>query len=296
MRQSDTVYLLDSSIYIFQAWFGIPDRFQDAHGRPVNAVYGYLKTLLAQLQALNPVYMLAAFDESLFSGFRHTLYQPYKANRALPDDDLARQLHLCRALTQLIGVHCVGDEVYEADDWLALGAQTARLSGLRSIVLTRDKDLAQLITPGDLWWDWSADIQRDHPALQAHWQVRPEQIADLLALTGDSADNIPGVPGVGDKSARALVQHFHNLENLYANLEAVREMNVRGANRLYTALLDTEEDAFLFRELIRLHPPPHALPLNNLRFNAVSPDTLLAYLDAQGLGAAFHNLVKRHYA
>ena len=73
-------------------------------------------------------------------------------------------------------------------------------------------------------------------------------------------------------------------------------MNVRGANRLYTALLDTEEDAFLFRELIRLHPPPHALPLNNLRFNAASPDTLLAYLDAQGLGAAFHNLVKRHYA
>lgn len=296
LRHSDTVYLLDSSIYIFQAWFGYPDHFHDDEGRPVNAVYGYLKTLLSQLARLKPAYMLAAFDESLFSGFRHQLYPDYKANRALPDDSLAWQLHLCREVTAQMGVHCVGESVYEADDWLALGAHVARQAGCSATVITRDKDLAQLVGEGDLWWDWAGNIQRDYAAMIEHWQVQPHQIPDLLALMGDSADNIPGVAGVGAKSARLLIGHYGSLEHLYADLDSVQTLAVRGAQRLYRALLDTEEQAFLFRELIRLHPPEQPLALPQLTVAPVQPEAILHYMDSVGLGTAFHNLVKRHYA
>lgn len=296
MRQSDTVYLLDASIYIFQAWFGYPDRFHDAEGRPVNAVYGYLKTLLAQLSHLQPCYMLAAFDQSLFTGFRHQLYPDYKANRALPDDSLARQLRLCQELTALAGLHCVGDSVYEADDWLALGAQTAARAGLPHVVITRDKDLAQLVGVGDCWWDWSGNIQRDAEGVRQAWLVEARQIPDLLALMGDSADNIPGVPGVGAKSARPLVQHFGNLENLYSNLDEVLTLPVRGVQRLYNVLQGTEEQALLYRELIRLHPPGQALPLTDLERSDPGPDPLLALLRQEGLGKPFVKLVTDHYA
>lgn len=296
LRQSDTVYLLDSSIYIFQAWFGYPDHFHDAAGRPVNAVYGYLKTLLSQLNTLQPRYLAAAFDESLFSGFRHELYPLYKANRALPDEDLAHQLHLCRQLTECLGVHCLGDAVYEADDWLALGAQTAVAAGLPTVIVTRDKDLAQLVGPKDLWWDWSADLKRDQTALQDHWQVAPDRIPDLLALMGDSSDNIPGVAGIGVKTAKTLLQHFASLESLYADLDAVAALPVRGAARWCRILQNTEDDAFLFRELIRLHPPPHPLPLQALEFAPAPLAKLLEHLDTAGLGKAFRNLVTQFYA
>ena len=296
LRQSDTVYLLDSSIYIFQAWFGYPDYFHDASGRSVNAVYGYAKTLFSQLRTLNPVYLLAAFDESLFSGFRHELYPDYKANRALPDEELAHQLYLCRRLTELSGVHCVGDSVYEADDWLALGAKVAVAGGLKTAVITRDKDLAQLVRPGDLWWDWAAGKQRDYQALREHWTVLPEQIPDLLALMGDSSDNIPGIAGIGEKSAKALLHHLGNLENLYGDLDSVLGLEMRGVRRLYNALQDTEEEAFLFRELIRLHPPPQHLTLQDMILEPVPSDRILDFFDQEGLGAAFRNLVTQHYA
>jgi len=136
----------------------------------------------------------------------------------------------------------------------------------------------------------------DYAAMMAHWQVQPHQIPDLLALMGDSADNIPGVAGVGAKSAQALIGHFGNLENLYADLDAVQGLGIRGAKRLYQALLDTEEQAFLFRELIRLHPPEQALELPQLAVTPVQPDAILNYIDTVGLGVEFRNLVKRHYA
>jgi len=296
LKRSDTVYLLDASIYFFQAWFGYPDYFHDAGGRPVNGVYGYLKTLLTQLRQWQPRYLLAAFDESLFSGFRHQMYPDYKANRALPDEALAWQLNLCRQLTQQLGICCVGDTVYEGDDWLALGAQVARSADLPINVVTRDKDLAQLVKPGDLWWDWAAGDERDYAALCQHWEVRPQQIPDLLALMGDSADNIPGVAGIGARSARRLLQEFADLEALYGNLDAVVQLEVRGARSVYNALLARAEQALLFRELIRLHPPEQALRLEQLTWQPPSAASLIEFLDAQGLGAQFRNLVSQHYA
>lgn len=295
LKQSDTVYLLDSSIYIFQAWFGYPDYFQDEQGRSVNAVYGYMKTLLSQLHAIEPTYMVAGFDESLFSGFRHHMYPAYKANRALPDKALAYQLQLCKELTELLGIVCLADPTYEADDWLALAAQAARKANMKSVVITRDKDLAQIVQPGDQWWDWSGKNMRGYDSLQAHWAVLPSQIPDLLALAGDAADNIPGVCGVGDISARALIQHYGSLESLYSYLDGVLVLPIRGAKRLFHVLEDTEDDAFLYRELIRLHPPETKLALSDMKIQPPRTEDVRLYLQDKGLGRAFTNMLSQFY-
>ena len=232
MANSPTLHLLDASIYIFRAWFGYPDSIRDKQGRPVNAVLGYWRQLLAGLKAEQPEYMLAAFDESLFSGLRHQLYPDYKANRALPDDDLARQLSLCRTLTEAVGLACHGSRVYEADDILYSGAKLARDAGFRVNVISRDKDLAQIVAPGDAWSDWAANQQWDHARLVAHWGVDPARIPDVLALAGDAVDNIPGVPSIGLKTAVALIQHFGDLSALLDNLEQVPLLPIRGAARI----------------------------------------------------------------
>lgn len=174
MVKSKPVYLLDASIYIFRAWFGLPDNIRDARGRPVNAVLGYWRLLVQQLAQLQPDFCAAAFDESLFSGFRHQLYPAYKSNRALPDEDLAYQLDLCRLLTAHLGISCHSSTVYEADDVLATLAGIVRSEGLAKsearaeseglavAVISRDKDLAQIVTPGDCWrsWGWVTHLQR----------------------------------------------------------------------------------------------------------------------------------------
>ena len=293
LRDSDTVYLLDASIYIFRAWFGYPDHYHDAAGRPVNAVYGYLRTLLSLLDRQQPEFMLAAFDEGLFRGFRHQLYPAYKANRALPDQNLAWQLFLCRRLTEKLGICCRGDAIYEADDWLALGAGVAREQGFPLAVITRDKDLAPLVTDRDLLWDYGADRQMDRAALEQHWQVPVAAIPDLLALMGDSADNIPGIAGVGRQSAVQLIQHYGSLESLYGNLEQVAQLPVRGATRLARLLEGSMEQALLFRELIRLRPPRQPLTLTQLQTRAWDPEYLQALLKALELGQPFLSLVKR---
>lgn len=287
MTQSDTVYLLDASIYIFRAWFGYPDRFFDAENRPVNAVYGYLRTLLTSITRLQPGYMVAAFDVSLFSGIRHQIYPGYKANRALPDPSLAYQLDLCRLLTQAAGISCLADQHYEADDLIDWAAVTARQQGRKVVVISRDKDLAQVVAPGDELWDWSDDRMLDYQQLIAHWGLKPDQIADFLALAGDASDNIPGIAGIGKKTALALLQAFGSLEGLYGNLAAVETLPVRGARSLAGKLEFSRDQAMMYRELTRLHHPDSALPPEELVVQKADPVVMLALVKQLGLGAAF---------
>ncbi|MEZ5510125.1 MAG: 5'-3' exonuclease H3TH domain-containing protein [Gammaproteobacteria bacterium] len=287
MANSDTVYLLDASIYIFRAWFGYPDSIVDQHGRPVNAVYGYWRQLLQGIEQRTPRYLLAAFDESLFSGFRHQLYPDYKANRALPDAALAHQLDACRRLTDALGVTTRSSQVYEADDVLATAANVARTAGFAVDVVSRDKDLAQIVTPGDAWSDWASGISHGHAALHEQWGVPPAAIPDLLALTGDAVDNIPGVPKVGKKSATVLLQHFGDLENLFSRLDEVLSLPLRGARTLADQLAAHQQEALLYRELIRLHQADCAIEADDLQRREVDADQVLAVLQDLDLGNAF---------
>lgn len=293
LLSDSTVYLLDASIYIFQAWFGVPDRFHDQQGRPVNALYGYFRQLLQQYHLLSPQYMLAAFDESLFSGFRHQLYPDYKANRALPDDALVYQLRLCREITEVMGIPCVSDQVYEADDLLAWGAKTARQFELSCTVISRDKDLAQIVFQNDTWWDWSQSQRLSCSDLQQYWKVSLQSLPDLLALSGDAADNIPGVKGIGLKTAQILLQHFGCLEDLFTDLEDVLDLPVRGSNRIKRILSEADTDAYLFRELIRLRAPDRALPIAGITTRPCEWDNVRYWIRQKGLGAEYLALLDR---
>ena len=235
----------------------------------------------------------------MFSGFRHQLYPTYKANRALPDEALAYQLELCRLLTAALGIPCRSSRVYEADDLLATATSLARAHGLPVTLLTRDKDLAQLVMPGDFWWDWSGGLPQDHAALCERWQVPPARIPDLLALAGDAVDNIPGVKGIGIQSATKLIRHFGDLENLYSHLDARPALPLRGGARLQRALQAQQHEAFLFRELIRLHEADdldEPISLAGLQLDSPDLPYLRALIGELQLGRAFLTPLERYFS
>ncbi len=237
--------------------------------------------------------MLVAFDESLFSGFRHTLYPTYKANRALPDPDLAYQLMLCRELAEALGLCCRSSEVFEADDVLYSGAVVARGMGAWVEVVTRDKDLAQIVGAGDHWSDWHSGDRLDWQQLTLRWGVAPAQIPEVLALAGDAVDNIPGIPRIGLKTAVTLIGHFGDLESLFCRIDEVATLPVRGGTKLGEHLMNYSEQALLFRELIRLHQADCEIAAEDLVWTLPRARLINDLLEFRRLGPGFQQAWER---
>ncbi len=235
-------YLIDASVYVFRAYYSMPDDMVDGEGNPVNALYGFCRFLGDFMEQVTPEYIAVAFDESTTTNFRTDIYPEYKANRDPAPDDLKRQFEQCRRFTRAIGLMNVSNPLYEADDLIGTLVEHGRRKGRSSTVVTRDKDLAQLIARDDVFWDFAGRGKIEYDGVPDVFGVWPEQIADFLALAGDAVDNIPGVPGVGKKTAGALLKHFGSLEKIYANLDKVHEVNVRGAKTL-GAKLETHKGA-----------------------------------------------------
>ena len=254
MTQQPRVWLIDASVYIFRAWFSMPDRWYSADGMPLNALVGYAGFLHDALAQTAPdIHLAAAFDESLGSCFRNELYPGYKASRELPDAALAFQLDACRAITERAGIPCFSGPRYEADDYIATLARLAREAGIPVTVLTRDKDLGQLLLDDeDCWWDFAADLKLDRPGFQARFAVAPEQFADYLGLVGDAIDDIPGIPGVGPKTAAGLLQAFGDMEGIAAGAARIAGLPLRGAKSLWGKLEPHWEQALLSRQLAQL--------------------------------------------
>ena len=258
---SPCLYLVDSSIYIFRAYFSMPDRFFDSKERPINAVYGFTHFLLDLLlhSDLQQDFVGLAFDESLDTGFRHQLYPDYKANRALPDEDLAYQLQLCYELAEGLGLYCVASEEYEADDLIASMHQKFALGKryqgklANCCIVTRDKDLAQLIQGSDQLWDFAKNEFWSQQALTETWGFSTEFISDFLAIAGDSVDNIPGVPGVGKKTATELIARFSGIDRLYQEIDDIAALKgLRGASKLQEKLQNYESEVRLYHQLTQL--------------------------------------------
>jgi len=205
-------YLIDASVYIFRAYYSMPDDMVDREGNPVNALYGFSRFLGDFMEQVTPEYIAVAFDESLTTNFRTSIYPEYKANRDPAPDDLKRQFEQCRRFSRALGLMDVSDPMYEADDLIGTLVEHGRRQGRPSTVVTRDKDLAQLIAREDVFWDFAGRGKIGYDRVPEVFGVWPEQIADFLALAGDSVDNIPGVPGVGKKTAGALLGHFGSLD------------------------------------------------------------------------------------
>ena len=249
MAKRRTQYLVDASMYIFRAWFSMPDSMVDKDGWPVNAVYGYTAFLCQLIENHQPEYIAAAFDESLAKCFRNEIYPDYKANRESAPEELKRQFRLCRKVSELMGLSCYSSKRYEADDLIGTLAHKMRKQDFRSVIVSGDKDLAQLLEGADQLFDYAKDIRYSQKHIREKFGVKPSQMIDLLALAGDAVDNIPGVPGVGNKTATALLEKFSSLENLYKRLNKVETMSLRGANRIMKLLEEHKESAFMSQEL-----------------------------------------------
>lgn len=249
------VFLVDASIYIFQAYFSPNLEIIADDGRDISALYGFAQFLLRFLRQARPQHVAIAFDESLFCGFRHTLYPDYKSNRVLPDEDLARQLQACADLCRLLGIQAFGSKVYEADD--IIGTLSARMRVTTEdtdepdiCIVTRDKDLAQLLSSdGDYIWDFSARLRRYRKDIIAKYSIRPEQFPCYLGLIGDAVDCIPGVPGIGPVAASCLLRHFESMPQLYENLQDVGGLSYRGASKGAALLTKHKSVAHLSRQL-----------------------------------------------
>ena len=247
-----TAYLIDASIYVFRAWFTLPDTLRNRADEPVNAVYGFTDFVAGFLQQTRPRLLCFAFDESLTSSFRNSIYPPYKANREPAPNELKLQFEYCRRFIAATGFPLLSSDRYEADDLLGSAANHARRQGHRVTILSTDKDLAQLIEEHDTWWDYAKDKKFNSDKIKQHFGVRPDQIADQLALAGDKADNIPGVPGVGMTTAARLLNKFESIEGLLANIDAIGNMKIRGAKRIQTLVKQHQEMILLCKKLTKI--------------------------------------------
>jgi 5'-3' exonuclease len=243
------LYLVDASVFIFRAYYSTPLEITDPDGHPVNAVHGFARFLVDLLERRRPDHLAIAFDESLEVSFRSEIYPAYKANREPAPPDLQRQFSLCRELCRAFGVAEFASSRYEADDIIGTLAAQAQARGVPVTIVSRDKDLTQLLTNPDVYWDAVADMRYAYDDIEDRFGVKPERIADFLALTGDSVDNIPGVPGIGRKTAAQLLKHFDTLPGVFDNLEAIPKLKFRGATFVAESLRDHRDAAFLSRKL-----------------------------------------------
>ena len=276
------VYLVDASVYLFRAWFSMPDDFINASGQPTNAVYGFSGFLCSLLEQTAADHVAIAFDESLSTSYRNEIYAEYKANRDPAPEELKRQFGWARAVAEAMGLSCYADERYEADDLIGTLATYWRDRGHPICIVTADKDLAQLIGEADHWWDFSRNQKLNARQLTEKFGVAPGQMADYLALTGDAVDNIPGVPGIGPKTAAALLAHFGDLDRLYERLDDVPGLPIRGARSIHRRLADHREAAELARRLTLIETAVESA--------LATPDLLRSEIDTARLNRLFDEL------
>jgi DNA polymerase-1 len=264
MPQKKTVYLIDGSAYFYRAYHAIKP-LSTASGLPTHAAYGFTNILLRVIREKSPEFLAVAFDAK-GPNFRHEKYPEYKANRPPMPDDLAVQIPYIKKIVTAHNIHTLEEQGVEADDLIASAARTLTAAGCKVIVVSGDKDLLQLVGRDIILWDPMKDVVMDPEAIKKKYNVAPEKLLDLFALTGDKSDNIPGVPGIGPKSAEKLINEFGSLENLYENMDSLKK------GKMKESLESHRQDAFLSRELIDLKEDL-AISENIDDFRLPEPDT-----------------------
>jgi DNA polymerase I len=273
------LYLVDGSGYIFRAYHRLPP-LTNIRGEPVGAVYGYT-TMLWKLatelhNADGPTHMAVILDASSKT-FRNDMYDKYKAQRPPPPADLVPQFPMIRDATRAFSIPCVETEGLEADDIIACYTKAALESGWSVTIVSSDKDLMQLIEPGVDLLDTMNNRRIGREEVIEKFGVPPEKLGDVLALMGDSVDNVPGVPGIGPKTASQLIIDYGDLETVLASTDAITKP------KLKQSLIDHAENARLSRELVRLvcdRPLPE--PLADLELKGIPDDPLRAFLTHHG--------------
>jgi DNA polymerase-1 len=288
------LYLIDASIFMFRAYHTVPNTVTDFDGNPVNALHGFARFLGDLVEEVSPQYIAVAFDESLATSYRKRLYPAYKANREPAPEDLRRQFGMCRRMCEAFGARTFVSGEYEADDIIGTLAARVRSLGQNVTILSRDKDLSQLLRPGDVYWDYIGDKRFNYDNIADRFGVRPERMACFLALMGDAVDNIPGVPGIGRKTATLLFHHFESLVHLYDGLDRVMQLRIRNAPFVVSQLRDHRESAFLARKLTEIAcDMPIDVDLAALRRRVPDLAALNEFYDSVGFGRLLRNQAER---
>lgn len=270
--------LVDGSGYIFRAFFALPPMTRP-DGTPVNAVFGFSSMLLRLLQDHPGDDVVVLFDAGGTS-FRNELFADYKGTRDAPPPELTPQFRLVRDAARAFGLPVVEVEGYEADDLIAAYAKVARAAGEEVLVVSSDKDLMQLVGPGVAMWDPMKQRQIGREEVAEKFGVGPELVRDALALTGDTSDNVPGVPGIGPKTAAQLLQEYGTLEGLLASLDKIKQPKRR------ESLQANAEQARLSYTLVGLdEEAPLPFGLDEVRRKAPDPKVLLAFFQEYGFRA-----------
>ena len=273
------LYLVDGSGYIFRAYHRLPP-LTDPQGSPVGAVYGFtamIWKLIAELNAAEAPTHLAVILDASSKTFRNDMFDGYKANRPPPPDDLVPQFPLIRDAVRALSVPCIEQENYEADDIIASYALAALADGFDVTIVSSDKDLMQLVQPGLDLYDTMKNCRIDREDVVAKFGVPPEQVGEVLALMGDSVDNVPGVRGIGPKGAAELIQQFGTVAALLERLDEVKRPKLR------ELLESNAANARLSRELVRLKDDlPLERPLIELTLRPPAPAPLAAFLAKHG--------------
>lgn len=273
-RLRPVAHLVDGHVYIFRAYFSLPP-MQGEDGTPCNAAYGFANTLIGYLAQKHPTHFAVTFDHGLET-FRQALDPDYKSNRPPAPDDLAPQFELCAQVAAALGAPVYQQAGFEADDLLATLAKQLVKKGADVVLVTADKDLSQLVREDGriTIYDLARDRKVDAAAVREQFGVSPHQIPDYLGLVGDAIDCIPGVPGIGAKSAAALLQAFGSLAAIPESVADWSEVSLRGAARIAELLAKHRKQAELSRELATVC---HAIPglevrLRDLQYAGASGD------------------------
>jgi DNA polymerase-1 len=287
---SPHLYLVDGSSYIFRAYHRLPP-LTNKHGLNVGAVYGYTTMLWKLAESLDkadgPTHLAVILDASE-STFRNQMYDQYKANRPPPPPELVPQFPLIRDATRAFSIPCLEEDGLEADDIIACYAKAALAEGWNVTIVSSDKDLMQLIEPGLDMLDTMNDRRIGREEVIEKFGVPPEQVGEVLALMGDSVDNVPGVPGIGPKTASKLIQEFGDVE---AVLAAAPEMK---PSKMRDNLIEHADKARLSRRLVELicdSPLPE--PLDSLQIKGIPEAPLREFLEDHGFKSLLARLATR---
>ena len=267
--------LVDGSSFIFRAFHAVP-LLTRTDGTPVNAVLGFTNMLLKLLDDLQATHLAVIFDSARQS-FRNELSPDYKAHRPDPPDELIPQFSLVRDATRAFNVECLEKPGFEADDLIATYARQAQSEGVAVTIVSSDKDMMQLVTDRISMFDAVKNRKIGPAEVKEKFGVGPDKVVDVQALAGDPTDNVPGVPGIGIKTAALLIQDYGDLDTLLARASEIKQPKRR------QSLIEFAEQARLSRELVRLRDDvPMDLTVAQLQRHNPDPEPLLEFLNAQG--------------
>ncbi|MBI5810536.1 MAG: DNA polymerase I, partial [Deltaproteobacteria bacterium] len=262
-KKEKRLFIIDGSSVLYRAFHAVPPSFSNSKGLPTNAIYGFTQTLRKILQDGAPDYAVVAFDVK-GPTFRHAIFAEYKAGRPPMPDALSLQIPYIKRIAKAFGVTVLEHASFEADDIIAAIAKKASSGGFKTAIITGDKDMYQLVNGNTVIFDYLRGKEDGEKDVEEKFGVGPSLISDLIGLAGDASDGIPGVTGIGFKTAAKLLKEYGSIEGVYGNIDGIK-------GKMRENLIKDKDRAFLSKELATLHTEvPFEWSLDGFQY--VGPD------------------------